>query len=183
MQKTERAFLGPRLVAVMLLGMLSLSVSAQTAIVSSGVKSSIQTVDELIKMENAEVLIKSRPVALPSSVTSTIRVKPVAPTIRVTSIYGSGDVLRTDLQVNQVSYMALHHGAVAGSCVVKEIANKCVVLAPISAKTPADMCPKSCWTGEPPVNVEAVASAGVSRAAGQPMPTPLPMGSFVPAPR
>lgn len=183
MRKTERALLGPRLVAVMFLGMLTMSVSAQTAIVSSGVKSSIQTVDELIKMENAEVLNKSRPVAPPSAATSAIRVKPVAPTIRVIGIYGSGDVLRTDLQVNEVSFMALHHGAVAGSCVVKEIVNKCVVLAPVAAKTAADMCPKACWTGEPPVNVDAVASGGVSRAAGQPMPTPLPMGSFVPAPR
>lgn len=191
MRKTERLSFGVRLAAATLVGLLSLAAHAQaqtaaasTAPVSSGVKSSIQTVDELIKIENAEVLAKSRPPVSPAAAMAAVKLAPVAPTIQVASIYGASGALRTDLTVNGQSFEGLRPGAPVGNCVVREIVNKCVALAPASRRTAKNMCPSACWTGEQAFAMDPVAGMpmGAPGAAGQPMPAPLPMGSVVPAP-
>lgn len=157
--------------------------SATTAQASPGVKSSIQTVDELLKIENNAVLAKSRPAASPMAA-RVAAPKPSAPSVNVESIYGTAGALKTDLIVNGMPHEGLRLGAKVGSCVVREIANSCVVLAPSSAKTAAAMCPKSCWTGEPKMMMGADSEgSGIPRGmTGQPMPmpVPLPMSSLLP---
>jgi len=196
MRKTERLTFGVRLVAASIVGLMTLAAHAQTAGVavvapttttaaaSSGVKSSIQTVDEMIKIENAALLAKSRPAA-PAGAAAYARARLVAPTIRVESIYGAAGLLRADLTVNGQPYEGLRKGASVGHCVVREIANRCVALSPASRKTAANLCPESCWTGEQAF-VPGIASAGMPMALpgapGMPMPVPLPAGSFVPVP-
>lgn len=159
----------------------TLSVHAQPAVTaqpSSGAKSSIQTVDELLRQENAALLEKSRPVAPPGpSTTRVVHAKPSPPTVVVDSIYGAAASLKTDLVVNGSPHEGLRPGANIGGCVISEIANSCVVLVPSTPKTRADMCPKSCWTGERPVVAlgNGGVSGGLDTRAGQPMPMPAPL--------
>lgn len=157
---------------------LALSAHAQDA---SSIKSSIETVDQLIKKENADLLARSRPAADPLLSSSVARSRPVAPSVVVSSIYGASGRLKADVSVNGDSSEALTVGSRVGSCLVREIANRCVVLVPSSRGTSASMCPTACWTGEIPMQQAIMGFPGVqpggSPVGGQPMPAPLPMGS------
>lgn len=176
MQRTEKLIAGLRTAVMAVVSVAALAANAQVAATvqtSPGAKSSIQTVDELLRLENAAVLAKSRPPVSPSSAPM-VAFKPPPPVVIVDSIYGTSGALKTDLMVNGMAHEGLRPGAKVDGCVVREIANSCVVLAPGSAKTAADMCPKSCWTGDRPMATEG-ASSSIGGMAGQPMPMPMPM--------
>lgn len=176
MQKTDHM----KHALVLAASVLALSAYAQDA---SSVKSSIETVDQLIKKENAELLARSQPAAAPSLPGSVARARPGAPTVVVSSIYGTSGRLKADLSVNGVASDALAVGSKVGSCQVREIANKCVVLVASSRATPASMCPTSCWTGKVPMQQATMDLPGMRLSdlpvGGRPMPAPLPKGLVV----
>jgi len=147
---------------------------------SSGVKSSIKTVDELLKIENAE-LLGSRTPWPPEGAPVFSAPAPVAPFFFVTSLYGTASALKADMTANGEEHEALRVGSTIAGCRVVEIVGQCVVLAPNKKRTPASFCKRVCWTGLPTASSQPLSGGDFSSSMqmqGRPMPAPLPMGAI-----
>jgi hypothetical protein len=173
MQKIKLALI---LVVSMCASLAQAQQTADKSLASSGgagVKSSILTVDELLRRENQALLNANLPAA------ATTASKVVNPTrrpsiIEVVSIFGSAGYLRTDLTVDGVYVEDARVGTRVGLCVIKAIANKCVVLEP-ARDSGLNQCATACWTGVPRESPKVLAVT-------PPLPTPLPAPVAMPAP-
>lgn len=158
---------------------------AAAGALNATVKSSVFTVDELIKKENASLLAAgtAKGASLEGSswtgkrATQTLR-------IDVLSIYGTMGNIRADLLVDGTVIEGAKVGTKVGPCVIAAIANRCVSLDPAAGVT-AKQCMSACWTGAPvmpPIN-QQVGLPGSPAPPGVPavMPLPAPL-SMLPRP-
>lgn len=141
----------------------------------SSLVSSVITVEELIKVENANALESARQARIASGMAAPeagSKAGPVAPrplVVNVETIYGVPGALRAHLSSNGRTYEGVSNGSKIQSCEIESIAGRCVVLKPaVGAKVAPNMCPTSCWTGVlPGPTPQALAAA-----AGGPLPPP-----------
>jgi hypothetical protein len=154
---------------------LASAVHAQSpaAPVTDGVRSSIVTVDELLKRENEELRARSKPVntAAPAS---SVRVQPTAPSIGVTGVYGLGGDVKVNMTVDGHPADGLAIGSRVGPCTVSEIKGRCVSLV-AQRGTRASFCPRVCWTGEVPAASQLSPVGAPMPGAVIPRPSPLPI--------
>lgn len=158
---------------------------------SKAAENSVTTVDELVKIENAEALAKARAAAVASGAIKSARpsnapTKPPPPPpadVKVSAIYGMKDSLRTDIEINGHRYPNLRGGSTAGSCEVVEVFNRCVTLRPANKTVGASQCPSTCWTGISVVRPATDLSMGQGFASSNiPMPSPIPQMSITSPP-
>jgi hypothetical protein len=149
------------------------SVHAQSQ-ATSGVQSSIVTVDELLKRENDELRARSKPAPAAAAVG---RVQPSAPTLVVTGVYGLGGDVKANMMVNGQPSEGLSTGSRIGPCTVTAISGRCVALV-AQRGTPPAFCTRVCWTGEVPASNVLPAGEGAvmpgQPGAVFPRPSPLP---------
>lgn len=107
-------------------------------------KDSVTTVDTLVKLDNAAALEKATADAIKNGLIkpapkagSGVAAKPVEPPpiVRVTSISGVQDDLKVSLNINGQAYQNLRKGSPIRGCVLSEIKDRCVVLAPSPAES------------------------------------------------
>lgn len=170
------------MVVALVLGAGWISGHAQNAQASSapadatiGVRSSIETVDQLLKRENEELLAKSRPASASPSGPVVRAAAPVVPALSVDRIYGTADSLKADVSVNGEAQRGLRVGSKVSGCTVTAIAGKCVALAPLT-RGAKNYCTAVCWTGLPGIDAQTLGIRSTAGSPGQPMPAPLPLG-------
>ena len=145
--------------------------------------SSVATVEKLLKAENNAL----SGVDVATSAKANPIQTPVAPTLRVSSIYGTQGALRATVNFNGAEYENLRVGGIVGSYKVISIAGKCVTLAPAKQSKKKKNGISDCWTGFAPMNPSLMSSGemvfGTPRTGvGAPLlPQGLPSG-LTPAP-
>lgn len=137
---------------------------------TDGVRSSIVTVDELLKRENEALRAASKPVNAPSAA---VRVQASAPSIGVSSIYGVGGDVRANMTVDGQPVHGLVSGSRVGPCAVAEIKGRCVSLVAQRGTRPS-FCTRVCWTGDVPA-AEQFAPVGTPPMPGAAIPRPSPL--------
>jgi len=158
----------------------------------SSLVSSVITVEELIKVENANALESARQARIASGMAAPeagSKAGPVAPrplVFNVETIYGVPGALRAHLSSNGRTYEGVSTGAKIQSCEIESIAGRCVVLKPaVGAKVAPNMCPTSCWTGvlpEPTPQTLTAAAGGPLPLPGVPPRPPITAGGTPPLP-
>lgn len=117
---------------------------AEKAAQTPAQKDSVTTVDALVKLDNAAALEKATADAIKNGLIKPTpkagtgaAAKPVEPppVVRVTSISGIQDDLMVSLNINGQGYQNLRKGAPVRGCVVSEVKDRCVILAPAPAET------------------------------------------------
>lgn len=147
---------------------------AQATATSGSALDSVTTVNELLKRENDQLRRPKVDAAAMKAAPAHVAPRPMD--LQVSSIYGSPSSLRADLLIDGVDMQGVARGSRVQSCVVVEIANKCVKLAPA---TKGASCASACWTGEvsrPVMSSMPGIPSGVPTGL-IPMPAPLPVGS------
>lgn len=153
-------------------------------------KENINTVDELLKIENAKAISLTQkdahelgfgmPAATGKKEGAAPAVVAVRASLYVESISGVEDTLRANLSYNDMRYEGVLKGAPIGPCVITSIKNNRVIMTPASKKTKPGRCPSANWTGLPnPAEMAALPmNSGAPAASGSPMPgvgMPMPM--------
>ena len=165
--------------ALLYLGLIAISATAYSQIPSA--QDSIITVDELIKIDNANARDKAKRDSIASGITAEpnqgtgSNFKPLeAPraTLTVQQIAGVGKTVKADVKYNGQSYQGVREGEALGKCNIAEIKGTCVALKPVThiagkaVKIKADQCPSACWTG---TETQVITEAG-----GRPLPPDMP---------
>lgn len=140
--------------------------------VTDGVRSSIVTVDELLKRENEALRAASKPANAPPAAGAE-RVQPTAPSIGVASIYGVGGDVKVNMTVDGQHVDGLSTGSRVGPCAVAEIKGRCVSLVAQRGTRPS-FCTRVCWTGDVPA-AEQFAPVGTPPMPGAAIPRPSPL--------
>lgn len=157
-------------------------------VVAQDIQNSVVTVDELLKIDNAQALQKARDEAIKAGLVqpaaSSSR-KPEIPLPRwsVRSIFGYSGRLHADLVVDGIAAYSITPGATVAMCRVESIVDACVSMKAVDSKTRKGSCPvKVCWTGD---EIAAEARPAQTTSAGlggfKVQPTPLP-ASPIPIP-
>lgn len=159
-----------------LLGVLASSAYAQD------IQNSVVTVDELLRIDNAQALEKARAEAVKSGLTKDKdkkvtgeKVEAPLPRWTVRAIFGAGANVAADLVVDASPAYSIIAGSTVAMCKVQAIANSCVNLVPANAKVRKGSCPaKICWTGNELSAELRPAQTQVSDGS-KILPVPLPM--------
>ena len=170
------------LVLVALSAASTISFAQATAPKVEQFSGSVATVEKLLKSENNALSGAGLPA------TPTLNASPIqfAPTLRVSSIYGTTGALRATVNFNGAEYENIHVGSSVGGYTVASIAGKCVTLASSKQKKKAKGI-SDCWTGIAPTSPSLVSSGDGAFGAhpagvGMPLlPQGLPSG-LTPAP-
>ena len=135
----------------------------------------VVTVEQLLKIDNANALLKAETIKLPpqafqsASGKNTIKLTPA--TVRLLKVTGKGDSPRFHFTYNDVKVdnVAIG-GTIAGKCQVTTFTSQCVslVVPPLLKETPDQFrarqlltCPVTvCWSGVPAANVSPSAASG-----------------------
>lgn len=148
------------------------------------IQNSVLTLEELLKIDNAQALAKSREEAQKLGMfevkgKSEIKTEAPLPVWKVRSVFGRNGQMNADIAVDGVANNGVAVGAVIGSCTVKAIESACVALLPLNKKARKGMCPqKICWTGDE-LSAELQPQSASSMGGGsRPMPSPLPPAGF-----
>lgn len=164
------------------------SVHAQTPF-----SESVVTVQELLKLDNAQALEKSTSEAIKAGLiqpkatkTESVKEGPPMPKWTVLSVYGQESNLVTDLLVDTAVSYGARPGTTVAMCMVVAIEDKCVTLKPTKPSVRKGSCEKVCWTGQeladqlrPTQNVQgAVGVAQTAPRTGSPLPSPLPSAAM-----
>lgn len=165
---------------LLFLGSVHYSALAQTISGKEAINDSIVTVDELLKIENRQALLKANRDAvvaglLPSQEVKATANQPVAippATFSVNSIFGSDGVLRANVVYNGNPYEGVRIGAPIGKCLVSGIKTTSVQLTPSKGGS-ATQCPTGIWTG---LNVQITRIDGSEITGGAGQAAPLPAG-------
>lgn len=153
-------------------------------------QTSVVTVNELLKIDNAQAIQKAQEEAMKTGLLqgpkgATQKLEAPLPVWSVRSIYGLGVAKYAELRVDSTSLQPAQAGQDVAMCHIEAIKNECVALSPKSKKTRKGSCPeKVCWTGseiamESRPDLSKTATTGF-RIAPTPLPTaamPLPQGS------
>lgn len=155
---------------------------------SQDIKNSVVTVEEMLRIDNAQALDKARIEAIRTGIAQAPKVavrKAEAPLPQwsVKAIYGIGGNLKADVTVDGVTTHGVAGGAKVAMCQVQTIENACVKLGAASSKTRPGSCPvKVCWTGEEmaaelrPSQSVTTPMAAANRLMASPLPQqPLPL--------
>ena len=158
----------------------ALCVMACTTVGAQDIANSVVTVEELLRIDNAQALEKARADAMKTGLLTPPKppagTKPslATPKWTVRAIFGQGSDLAADVVVDSTSFQSAKAGATLGVCRIKSIEAKCVKLANLNTKTPAGSCPATvCWTGAE-LALELQPPQTQTTAAGRVMPGPLP---------
>ena len=137
-----------------MIGLLSVMNSSAYA---QDIQNSVVTVDELLRIDNAQALEKARAEAVKSGLTKEKdkdkkvtggKVETPLPHWTVRAIFGAGANVAADLVVDGSPAYSIIPGSIVAMCKVKAIANACVNLIPTNSKLRKGSCPeKICWTG------------------------------------
>lgn len=147
------------------------------------IRNSVITVDELLKIDNAQALEKARSDAIKSGLMQAPRlagqkIELPLPRWSVRSIFGLGERTAADVVVDGSTAYSVTPGSAVAMCRVESIQNSCVGLAPINIKVRKGSCPvKVCWTGD-----ELTAELRPSQTASVPPPSNRLAASPLPAP-
>lgn len=178
-------------------GLMSLMISAviwHADTAAQDIRNSVITVDELLKIDNAQALEKARSDAIAGGLMQSPRlvgqkVEVPLPHWTVRSVFGLAGSMAADLTVNGSTAYSVTPGNSVAMCKVMSIQKSCVGLAPLDVKVRKVSCPsKVCWTGNeltselrPSQAVSAVPAS--TKLASSPLPAPpipLPAGSDTP---
>lgn len=183
--------------AISTVGLMSLLISAvmwHEDASAQDIRNSVITVDELLKIDNAQALEKARSDAIASGLMQPQRlagrkVELPLPQWTVRSVFGLAGSMAADLNVDGSIAYSVTPGNSVAMCRVTSIQNSCVGLAPLNVKVRKGSCPsKVCWTGNE-LTAELRPSQAVNvppastRLASSPLPAPpipLPAGSDTP---
>lgn len=178
MQKTNKPLAVIAMAVVLLLS--GGSSIAQTSPAPSAVTAdSIVTVQQLIKIDNAQAREKANSeidsAGLNSQKSGTpVKVAPVLATMTVQSISGLNSDMKADITFTGVPRKGVRKGDVVSGCTVESIIGKCVALKPIDhgklKSVKSDQCPSACWTGVQAAPNDAALGLGSQQR------TPLPTG-------
>lgn len=167
-----------------LIGSLALAMALSATAHAQTVKDSVITVEELLKIDNAQALKKTTEDAIkagvlePPKAVGTTKEEVPLPRWTVLSISGLGNALTADLKMDDTVASGVTAGTKVGVCEIVRVENTCVTLKGAGKKVRKGECPASvCWTGEelalelaPPQQQPAAPS----QQAGKPLPAPLP---------
>jgi len=166
-----------------------LSQAKQPAPNLSALQANVQTVGELIKVENELALQKAKKERIQGGLeqeAQAVSAKAKGPArlmVEVESIAGVDGRLRAYLTGNGQRYENVGVGARVQSCQVEAIVNGCVVLRPAASNVKAEQCPQACWTGVRPQPAMALIPGAMHGVQGSlPMPggpLPLPTAAVV----
>lgn len=183
--------------AISTVGLMSLLLSAtmwHSNVTAQDIRNSVITVDELLKIDNAQALEKARSDAIKSGLMQAPRpagqkVELPLPRWSVKSIFGMGGSMAADMVVDGSTAYSATPGNSVAMCRIESIQSGCVGLAPINPKVRKGACPaKVCWTGdELTAELRPSQTASVppvsTKLAPSPLPSPpipLPAGSDAP---
>lgn len=155
---------------------------------------SVVTVQELLKIDNAQALEKSTNDAIKAGLIQpkapkkgeAIKEEVPLPKWTVLSVYGQEGNLVTDLQVDSAASYGARPGTSVAMCMVVAIEDKCVTLKPNKPSVRKGSCSKVCWTGNELADQlrpgqTAQGAVGVAQTAprpGSPLPSPLPTAAM-----
>lgn len=132
--------------------------SLQSACSAQEIENSVITVDELLRIDNAQALEKARGDAIKSGLFKerkqpgeqrvSAKLDVPLPHWAVKAIFGNAGKVAADLVVDGSQAYSITTGSTVAMCTVKAIEAACVMLVPANAKVRHGSCPtKICWTG------------------------------------
>jgi len=181
-------------VCALSLAFLSAHVGAQ-AETGSPRQDSIQTVNELLRVENARAVQNAQKEAVSLGLASgpamqTPKSTRVAEqrrqaTFAVDAVSGVGDQLRADITYDGQRYDGVSVGTKVGPCVVESIRGKKVTLSLKGKASGSGQCPAAEWTGvgrTPDIGGGSI-EASINGAGSRPLPgiVPMPSGGVPPS--